>query len=115
MLVVLTCSPVTAPFEASLGEKFEAEVVVVYLVGEVPVAVTKDLSRGGLDEERAIITHLIVRVVERVDVNGQSTGMLRQISAACDGTVAEARRVVVAHLCLVISIIDIGQQSQLII
>ena len=36
MLVVLTRSPVAAPLEAGLGEEAEAEVFVVYLVGEVP-------------------------------------------------------------------------------
>ena len=34
MLEVLTRSPVTAPLKACLGEEFEAEVVVVYLIGE---------------------------------------------------------------------------------
>ena len=36
MLVVLAVSPVTAPLEAGFGEELEAEVVVGYLVGEVP-------------------------------------------------------------------------------
>ena len=44
MLVVLTRGPVTAPIEACLGEELEAEVVVVNLVGEVPVAITIGLS-----------------------------------------------------------------------
>jgi len=35
VLVVLACNPVTAPVKAGLGEQFEAEVVVVYFVGEV--------------------------------------------------------------------------------
>ncbi len=38
MLVVLTRSPVAAPLKAGLDEEAEAEVVVVYLVGEVPRA-----------------------------------------------------------------------------
>ena len=48
MLVVLMRGPVTAPVEAGLAEEAEAEVVVVYLVGEVPVAVTIGLCRGVL-------------------------------------------------------------------
>ena len=48
MLKVLARSPVAAPLEAGLGEEAEAEVVVVYLVGEVPRAVAVFLSRGGL-------------------------------------------------------------------
>lgn len=34
MLVILAGGPVTAPVEAGLGEEAEAEVVMVYLVGE---------------------------------------------------------------------------------
>ena len=50
MLVVLARGPIATPVEAGLGEKFEAEVVVVYLVGKVPVAVAICLGRGGLDK-----------------------------------------------------------------
>ena len=39
MLVILAGGPVTAPVEAGLGEEAEAEVVMVYLVGEVPIAI----------------------------------------------------------------------------
>ena len=81
MLVVLARGPVATPLEAGLGEKFEAEVVVVYFVRKVPVAVAICLCRSGLDEERAIVTHLVIRVVERVDVDGQSAGMFRQVGA----------------------------------
>ena len=49
MLEVLARCPVAAPLEASLGEEAEAEVVVVYLVGEVPRAVAVLLGSGGLD------------------------------------------------------------------
>ena len=76
MLVILAGGPVTAPVEAGLGEEAEAEVVMVYLVGEVPIAITIGLGGGGLDEERAIVAYLIIRIIERVDVDGQSAGML---------------------------------------
>ena len=39
--------------------------------------------------------------------------MLRELGAARNGTIAEARRVVVAHLLLVVSVVDIGQQHPL--
>ena len=113
MLVVLARGPIATPVEAGLGEELEAEVVVVYLVGKVPVAVAICLSRGGLDEERTILANLIIWVIQRVDVDGQSAGVLRQIGGASDIAVAEARRVVVAHLCLIISVIDIWQQHAL--
>ena len=108
MLVILAGGPVTAPVEAGLGEEAEAEVVMVYLVGEVPIAIAIGLGGGGLDEERAIVAYLIIRIIERVDVYGQSTGMLREIVGGSNVAVAEARRVVVAHLRLVVGIIDIG-------
>ena len=76
MLVILAGGPVTAPVEAGLGEEAEAEVVMVYLVGEVPIAIAIGLGGGGLDEERAIVAYLIIRIIERVDVDGQSAGML---------------------------------------
>ena len=113
MLVVLACNPITTPFESGFGEKFEAEIVVVYLVGEVQCALAICTSRSGLDEERAILTNLKVRIIERIDVNGQSAGMLRQVGATRNVTVAKARGVVVAHLRLIISIIDVGQEHPL--
>ena len=113
MLVVLTRSPVTAPLEACLSKETEAEVFVVNLIGEVPRAVAICLGSGGLDEPRTVIKIPIIGVVKRIDINGQSTGMLRQLGRAGYGAVAEARRVVVAHLCLVVGIIDIRQQHPL--
>ena len=113
MLKVLARSPVAAPLEAGLGEEAEAEVVVVYLVGEVPRAVAVFLSRGGLDEARAVVAILVIGIVEGVDVDGQPPGMFRQLGAARDGAVAEGRRVVVAHLRLIVCIIHIGQEHPL--
>ncbi len=51
MLIVFTCGPVAAPFESSLVEEAKAEVVMINLVGEIPVAVTIDFGCGGLYEE----------------------------------------------------------------
>ena len=48
MLVILAGGPVTAPVEAGLGEEAEAEVVMVYLVGEVPIAIAIGLGGGVL-------------------------------------------------------------------
>ena len=60
MLIVLTRGPVATPLETSLNEELEAEIVVVYLVGEVPVAIAIGLCRGGLDKQCAILAHLRV-------------------------------------------------------
>ena len=113
MLEVLARCPVAAPLEASLGEEAEAEVVVVYLVGEVPRAIAVCLGSSGLDVTGAVGTVLVVGVVERVDVDGQSAGVLRELGGAGDGAVAEGRRVVVAHLRLIVCIIHVGQQHPL--
>ena len=48
MLVILAGGPVTAPVEAGLGDEAEAEVVMVYLVGEVPSAIAIGLGGGVL-------------------------------------------------------------------
>jgi len=91
MLEVLARSPVAAPLETSLGEEAEAEIIVVDLVREVPRAVAVVCGGGGLDEARAVVAILVIGIVEGVDVDGQPPGMFRQLGAARDGTVAEAR------------------------
>ena len=55
MLEVLARGPVAAPLEASFGEEAETEVVVVYLVEEVPRAVAIVGGSGGLNEARAVV------------------------------------------------------------
>ena len=113
MLEVLARSPVTTPLEACLSKETEAEVFVINLIGEVPRAVAIWLASGGLDDPRTVIKVPIVGIVKRIDINGQSTGMLRQFGRAGDDAEAEARRVVVAHLRLVVGIIDIRQHHPL--
>ena len=91
VLEVLARSPVAAPLEAGLGEEAEAEIIVVDLVREVPRAVAVVCGGGGLDEARAVVAILVIGIVEGVDVDGQPPGMFRQLGAARDDTVAEAR------------------------
>lgn len=90
VLVVLAVVPVASPVEACLGEEAVAEVVVVDLVGEVPGAVAVGGSRGGLYEEGAVFEVLVVGVVEGVDVDGESAGVLGEPRGGGDGAVAEA-------------------------
>ena len=71
---------------------------MINLIGEVPRAVAIWLACGGLYEERAVIKCFDVGVVEGVDIDGKTAGMLREIVSGSDVTVAEARRVVVAWL-----------------
>ena len=79
MLVVLTGGPVTAPLEAGLGEELEAKVIVGDLVREVPRAVAVRLASSRLDQERAVVEGFDVGVVKRVDIDSQSSGVLREI------------------------------------
>ena len=71
MLIVLTGGPVATPLEASFGEEFEAEILMVDLVREVPRTVGVGLACDGLDENSTVFKRLDVRVVEGVDVDGQ--------------------------------------------
>ena len=107
MLIVLAGAPVAAPPEAGLGEEAVAEVAAGDLVGEGLRAVAVYYGGGGLHVAGAVRAVLVVGIVERVDVDGQSAGMLRQRLTAGDGAVAEGRRVVVAHLRLVIGTVDV--------
>ena len=90
MLVVLAGVPVAAPLEAGLSEELVAEVVVGDLVGEVPRSVAVRFSGGGFDEQRAVGEGLDVGIVKRVDVDGQSTGVLRELFGGGNVAVAEA-------------------------
>ena len=77
MLKVLAGSPVASPLEACFGEEYEAEIVMVNLVGEIPCAVAIVSRRGGLDEACSIFTVFVIGIVERVDIYSQSACMLR--------------------------------------
>lgn len=75
MLVVLAGSPCTAPLKSSLGEKTQAEVPLIYLVGEVASAVTVFGGCGRLDEAGTVLAVFVVWVIERIDVYSQPSGM----------------------------------------
>lgn len=79
VLVVLTRGPVATPLEACFGEQFEAEILVVNLIREVPRAVAVRRTGSGLDKHCDVIKSLDVGIVKRIDVNGQAAGMLREI------------------------------------
>ena len=102
MLVVLQRAPRPTPTEAVLSEQTVAEVLPGNLVLELLVAVHIGLACRRLDEQCAILLTLHAGVVERIDVDGQTLGMLRQFRAAFHRAIAVARRVVGLHRTLVI-------------
>ena len=76
MLVVLAGCPCAAPLEACLSEELIAEVRLVNLVRESPVAFAEFGCRGWLHVAGAVSPVLIVGVVESVDVYGKPAGVL---------------------------------------
>ena len=82
MLVVFHRSPRTAPGEAVLDEKLIAEVVLVDLVFEVLLAIAIRLGCGRLNDLLTILASPYIRIVKRVDVNGQPSGMVGKMLAA---------------------------------
>ena len=90
MLVVLEGVPGAAPLETVLDEKPVAEVTFRNLVLERFGTVLLGSPRGRLDEQGAVLLAAYAGIVERVDVDGQSTGMLRQLRAPCHDPVAVA-------------------------
>ncbi len=76
MLVVLAGCPCAAPLEACLGEELIAEVRLVNLVRESPVALAELGGCCRLHVAGSVSPVLIVGVVESVDVYGKSASML---------------------------------------
>ena len=113
MLIVLARLPVTTPRKAGLGEETVAEVASVYLIGKRLGAVAVLRGGGRLYKAFTIGPHLIIGIVEGVDIDSQPAGMFRQLGGTGNGAIAEARRVVVTHLPFIVSIIDIGQHHTL--
>ena len=76
MLVVLHRPPVAAPFEAMLDEEAVAEVVLRNLILERLTAVDVGFARGRLDEHRAVFLPADTGIIQRIDVDGESTRMV---------------------------------------
>ena len=109
MLEVLARFPVTAPLESVLGEEFIGQVVVVDFVGERFRPVTVFLGSGGLHLSGAVGLVLVIGIIQRVNVNGQSSCVLRQLLATGNVAIEETGGVVRPHLQFVIGIVFVGQ------
>ena len=77
MLVVFHCPPRTAPSKAILNEQLIAEVAFVDLVLEVLLAVAIGFGCGWLYHLLSVLASPDIRVIERINVNGKSPGVIR--------------------------------------
>ena len=105
MLVVFQRAPRPTPAESTLRKQSVAEVLTGYLVFELLATVHIGLARRRLDEQRTVLFALHAGVVERIDVDGQTLGMLRQFRAAFHRAITVARRVVGLHRTLVVVVV----------
>ena len=76
MLVVFHCPPRTAPSKTILKEQLIAEVAFVDLVLEVLLAVAIRFGCGWLHHLLSVLASPDIRVIERIDINGKSSGMI---------------------------------------
>ena len=76
MLVVFHRPPRTAPSKAILNEQLIAEVAFVDLVFEVFLAIAVGLGCGWLNYLLTVLACPDIRIIERIDVNGEPSGMI---------------------------------------
>ena len=76
VLVVFAVGPVASPFESFRLEESVAEVALLYLVVELLGAVEVGFAGGWLYHFRSVSQFFVVRVVERIDVDGGSLAVL---------------------------------------
>ena len=96
MLVILGIFPVAAPAETFGAEEAVAEVVAANHVGMLARAVGIWCAALWIDESAAV-SLADIRIVERVDVNRQSIGMIRQFTSIRDMTKIKRTAIVIFH------------------
>ena len=78
VLIIFHRFPCPTPRKAVFYKQTIAEVLFVYLIGELTVAIAVFFGIGGLDEHcRA--SFLVIGVIERVDVNSKSHGVFGEL------------------------------------
>ena len=108
MLVVFHRPPRAAPDEAVLEEQTVTKVAFHNLIAIVLFPVNIWLGIRRLNNCLPV-TIADVWVVERVDVDGEASGMIGELLGVWDITIAETTSVVVAHLSFVISVVFVSQ------
>ena len=77
VLVIFAVFPITSPSESFCLEKPVAEVAFLYHISVVLAAVQIGAGGGRLHHFLAVLQSFVVRIVEGVDVYGQSPSVLR--------------------------------------
>ena len=77
MLVILAMFPITSPSESFRLEEAVAEVALLNHINMMLAAVEVGAASGWLHHILAVFQSFVVRVIERVDVDGKSFAMLR--------------------------------------
>ena len=113
MLVILHGAPSAAPSEAVLEEEAVEKITLYNLITILLAAVGIGTGRGRLDDLRAVLGVTDVGIIKGIDIDGETTGMIREMLGAGDGAITEATGVVVAHLELIVGIVLIGQADAL--
>jgi len=104
VLIVFQRPPVATPRETMLSKEAIGQVVVCDFIFEGACTIDVGSCRSGLDEERAVLAPLYAWVLQRVQVDGQSTGMHGEMFRTVHDAVAEARGVISLHGALVVGI-----------
>ena len=112
MLVVLHGPPVAAPHKSAGGEEAIAEVSLDDLVGEFGFALQVFSPLARLHHYLAAYRPP-TRVVERIDVHGQSSGVAREFGASRRDAVVERRGVVGRHRSLVVCAVVVDEAHPL--
>ena len=86
-----------------------AEVTLDYLILEILMTVAPRCGRLWLYNACAVFLYFHVRIIKRIDIYGESAGMIGQVLATWHAAVTETAGVVVAHLSFIVSIILVGQ------
>ena len=77
MLVVFHRPPVATPLKAMLHKEAVTEVVLRNLIFERLAAIDVWLTRGRLNEQRSVFLPADTRIIQRIDVDGEATCMVR--------------------------------------
>ena len=108
MLVILAAVPRPAPLKAMLDKQLVTQVLPVNLIWKIRTAVcvfTCILRRN--QHFSVFCAH--IGIVQRIDVDGTSIGMIGELRLAGYGSVIKAGGIVVRHRQLVVCVVRVNQ------